>query len=159
MKNLFGDIFNLMKSLKWVDFVFIILVILLIVTFVIIIYLIKLNKKEVKVDEKKQEIDEVQNFNLEEVTKKIEDEYENVNIKKPVHYEKEQEEQAIISYDELLANTGEYHLEYDEEYTSDSEIDIKKIKKAVCVNETKTISDNYSKEEEFLKKLNELKDK
>lgn len=120
-----------------------------------IIYVIKLNKSEIVVVDD-NEFDQNE-FDLEEITKQIEDEYENLNIKKNNNYEQSQEEQAIISYDELLANTGEFHLEYDEEYEPDPEIQIKKIKKAVHIEDEDLRK--YNKEENYLEYLKTLKNK
>lgn len=145
MINLFTDIISLVKSLRWVDFIFMMLVILLLVTIITIIYLIKLSKSEIDLEE---------DFSLEKLSKEIEEEHE-LPLLKPSSFEKAQEEHAIISYDELLANTGEYQLEYDEEYANDLELEVRKIKKAVPVEEKSL----YRKEEEYLKSLLELKDK
>lgn len=155
MKNLFVDIFSLLKTIRWIDIAFFSLVILLIITFIMIIYVIKLNKSEIVVVDD-NEFDQNE-FDLEEITKQIEDEYENLNIKKNNNYEQSQEEQAIISYDELLANTGEFHLEYDEEYEPDPEIQIKKIKKAVHIEDEDLRK--YNKEENYLEYLKTLKNK
>ena len=155
MKNLFVDIFSLLKTIRWIDIAFFSLVILLIISFIMIIYVIKLNKSEIVVVDD-NEFDQNE-FDLEEITKQIEDEYENLNIKKNNNYEQSQEEQAIISYDELLANTGEFHLEYDEEYEPDPEIQIKKIKKAVHIEDEDLRK--YNKEENYLEYLKTLKNK
>ncbi len=155
MKNLFVDIFDLLKTIRWIDIAFFSLVILLIITFIMIIYVIKLNKSEIVVEEEKNS--DQKDFDIGEITKQIEDEYENLNIQNNNNYERSQEEQAIISYDELLANTGEFHLEYDEEYETDPEIQIKKIKKAVHIEDENLRK--YNKEEKYLEYLKTLKNK
>ena len=155
MKNLFVDIFSLLKTIRWIDIAFFSLVILLIITFIMIIYVIKLNKSEIVVEEEKNS--DQKDFDIGEITKQIEDEYENLNVQNNNNYERSQEEQAIISYDELLANTGEFHLEYDEEYETDPEIQIKKIKKAVHIEDENLRK--YNKEEKYLEYLKTLKNK
>ena len=120
-----------------------------------IIYVIKLNKSEIVVEEEKNS--DQKDFDIGEITKQIEDEYENLNVQNNNNYERSQEEQAIISYDELLANTGEFHLEYDEEYETDPEIQIKKIKKAVHIEDENLRK--YNKEEKYLEYLKTLKNK
>lgn len=155
MKNLFVDIFDLLKTIRWIDIAFFSLVILLIITFIMIIYVIKLNKSEIVIEEEKDS--DQKDFDIGEITKQIEDEYENLNIQNNNNYERSQEEQAIISYDELLANTGEFHLEYDEEYETDPEIQIKKIKKAVHIEDENLRK--YNKEEKYLEYLKTLKNK
>ncbi len=78
-------------------------------------------------------------------------------------YEKEQEDKAIISYDELLSNTGEYELNYINEEVKDN-LTIKKVDLNNIANQNLQISItpkevqlfSLKREEDFLKTLKEL---
>ena len=77
-------------------------------------------------------------------------------------YEKEEEEKAIISYDELLSNTGQFELNYSKE-EKNGDVLIKKVDLNNLINEKKTDTIkmevhlmSLSREEEFLKTLKEL---
>ncbi len=98
-------------------------------------------------------------LDLESLTKKLQDEKdEQVNISK---YEKDQEEKAIISYDELLQKHNKYALNYEKEEVLDDLI-VKKVNLNDLVNteekddslDVRVIS--YQKEEAFLSALKEL---
>ena len=78
-------------------------------------------------------------------------------------YEKEQEEKAIISYEELLQSTGSYKINYEEE-KEDEGITVKKVdlENLTSIDDTivaktsnKTLV-SYEKEEAFLQSLKEL---
>lgn len=120
MGNIFTDIISFIKSLSFVDIVFMMSIIGLIILIVTLVYIIKVNDEE-EVDTKEK----VEVFNYEkkeELTvpqvpaprkEIIEDELDLSKITKELdqtnpkvialnEYEREQEERAIISYDELL---------------------------------------------------------
>lgn len=101
-------------------------------------------------------------IDLEAITKNIETDYKPLNIEL-TSYEKEQENNAIISYQELLSNKDKRRVNYDDEYQNDSEISVKK----VDLNDKFTSSEvvetkievtlmSYEKEEAFLKALRKL---
>ena len=103
-------------------------------------------------------------FDLEKITKNIERDYKPINVR-PTSYEQEQEENAIISYDELVQQINSNKINYDTNYIHDNEIDVKKIDVDNEVPEsTKQVDDsvngltcmNYEKEEDFLKALKQL---
>ena len=77
-------------------------------------------------------------------------------------YEKEQEEKAIISYDELLSNTGEYQLNYVNEEKKDDvlvkKVDLNNITSNSKLEITRDPIHLFTleKEEAFLKALKEL---
>ena len=77
-------------------------------------------------------------------------------------YEKEEEEKAIISYDELLSNTGQYELNYlNEEKNGDVLVKTVDLNNLINVKKSEPIKMevhlmSLRKEEEFLKTLKEL---
>lgn len=100
-------------------------------------------------------------IDLEAITKNIETNYKPA-IVELTSYEQEQENNAIISYDELLEARGKDGVNYDNEYQNSSDINIKKVnlsdKLGDEIPQTKievTLM-SYEKEEAFLKALRQL---
>jgi len=100
-------------------------------------------------------------LDLESLTKKLKEEESNDRIN-CTEYEKDQEEKAIISYDELLQKRNKYALNYEKEEVIDDLI-VKKVnindlenknEEEVVSSEIRVIS--YQKEEAFLDALKEL---
>lgn len=65
-------------------------------------------------------------LDLEAITKNLENNYRPINIEL-TSYEKEQEESAVISYEELVSKRGQEEVSYDESYVNNSDVDIKKV--------------------------------
>ncbi len=126
---------------------------------------------EVKDTEKKQE-DEKMNeleyndeegelIDLETLTKKLKAEKndEELAISK---YEQDQEEKAIISYDELLEKHNRYAINYEKEEVIDNDLVIKKVNLNDLINKNEEEQSiavrviSYEKEEAFLTALKEL---
>ena len=124
MKNLGIDFTSFIKSLTLLDIVFIISLIALVVLIVTLIYIIKMNKEEeIELLEQEDIIEEVKEGNeeldLASISKEIDE-----SKTKPItlnDYEREQEEKAIISYDELI-KTKEIPLE-EINYKNEEDID------------------------------------
>ena len=168
MKGIIKDLLSFIYSLTVGDYFFFIGTFLLIVLIVYIIYLVKCSDNEksssleddllnIKVDTKKEDI-----FDLEAVKKDIEKNYK-PEVVKLTSYEEEQENNAIISYEELLKTKDNLPFIYDDEY--EYEIPELKVKKFDLNNtseiqmpkpklEVKLMS--YDKEEEFLETLKKL---
>lgn len=161
MKYLIRDIWAFLSSLAIIDYILYFAVLVLIILIISLIYIMRNSEEEPITNEEMTEDNEI---NLKEIVKTIDE------CPKPVidmtAYETEQEEKAIISYDELL-KTASHPLQYDDEEIIDNEIKVKKINiDAPYSKETKEpISTNhcnlfsYEKEEAFLnalKQLNEL---
>ena len=92
---MFSDIMIFLKSLSFIDYIFFFTVIFLMVLIISLIYSIEINGKVIHDDPVKNSDD------LNEIATALKD-------LKPISftpYEKEEEEKAIISYDELLSNT------------------------------------------------------
>lgn len=126
----------------------------------------KINVIEKKEEESPINLEEVYNdeegelLDLEGLTKKLQqEESERVTC---TEYEKDQEEKAIISYDELLQKHNKYAINYEKEEVMDDLI-VKKVNLNDLVNknseeviETEVRAISYQKEEDFLRALKEL---
>jgi preprotein translocase subunit SecF len=158
-----NDIITFLKSLAFIDYVFFFTVVFLIILVVSLIYFIKINSNETDeltdnlvLNENKNK--DVKDPELNEIATALK------NIK-PIDftpYEKEEEEKAIISYDELLSNTGQYELNYlNEEKNGDVLVKTVDLNNLINVKKSEPIKMevhlmSLRKEEEFLKTLKEL---
>ncbi len=153
---MFANISAFLKSITFIDYIFFFSVIFLIILVVSLIYFIKINEEIIDSTEKVEDAD-----NLKEIINNIK-----ATDPKPITftpYEKEQEDKAIISYDELLSNTGSYELNYVNEEVKD-DLTIKKVDLNNIANQNMQIEVtnkevhllSLKREEEFLKALKEL---
>ena len=103
------------------DLLFITVIIWMILISIIILNSMKNKEKSMsaRLKSRKDMID------LEAITKNIETNYKPA-IVELTSYEQEQENNAIISYDELLEARGKDGVNYDSEYQNSSDINIKK---------------------------------
>lgn len=140
------------------DFLSILCILVLLIIFIYID--ICLDKKE-----KKMAIEKKNRVDLETITQNIERDYKPL-IVKLTSYEQEQEDNAVISYDELVKRKNE-EFNYDSEFKNNTNVDVKKIdlenEPEVRAKETKVESgeikaslNTYEKEEDFLKALKQL---
>lgn len=166
--KIFDDILSFLKSLSFIDYVFFFAIVVLIILVVTLIYFIKIND-DVLVDKtpkktKKEDLEETQEMKIvKEITKNM---VENDSPKETINftdYEKDQEEKAIISYDELVNKENDYEINYEkEEYYDD--LSVKKLDLDNLVTEKgehveskftgRVIS--FAKEEAFLNALKQL---
>ena len=179
--KLINDIIYFIKSLNLVDIVFFVAIIVLLILLVTLFYFIKINndilseddffKEEnvvkLKEDEKemKEEVQKEYNdeegelLDLKSLTKKLQEEaHHPLGI---AEYEKDQEEKAIISYDELLQNKNKYAVNYEKEEILDDlvvkKVDLNDLVNKNIVDEIKEVRViSYEKEEAFLNALKEL---
>lgn len=158
MKDVMENLFGFIYSLSMGDYFFFIGTFLLIVLFIYVLYLIKCSDYE-KIENTSNE--DKDDFDLEAVSKAIEENYHPEAIKL-TKYEEEQENNAIISYDELLNTKQLKIVGYDDEYVSNNdEIEVKKFDLS---NISDSEEDNhlevrllsYEKEEAFLQALKQL---
>lgn len=173
----FKNFIEILSALTLVDFIFFSSMMLLIILVVSLIYFIKINREEmpeeIKVQDEQQPI-EIETLNvyddendaiidLESITKALEE--RKVSPIEMTDYEIEQEERAIISYDELLERSKNLSLNYEIEEEPNPEINIKKVDLENLVSkvednkpslEVRVIS--YKKEEAFLEALKNLKE-
>lgn len=167
---------EVLSALTLVDFIFFSSMMLLIILVVSLIYFIKINKEEMPEEIKVQEeqpielealnIYEDENdaiIDLESISKALEE--RKTSPIEMTDYELEQEERAIISYDELLERSKNLSLNYEVEEEPNPEINIKKVNLENLVSkiendkpslEVRVIS--YQKEEAFLEALKNLKE-
>ena len=156
MKSIIENIFGFLYTLSMGDYIFLIATFVIILAFVYVLYLIKRDEDMGSLYSN----DDISY--LENVKEKLESEYKPNEIEL-TDYEKEQEESAIISYEELIKNKNKMNISYDENYKSDTEeINVKKIMlndKGIKEEDTKTLDVklmNYDKEEAFLVALKQL---
>ena len=153
MKDIIENIFGFLYTLSMGDYIFLTCTFIILIALLYVLYLLK--KDETILNN--QEIN-----SIESIKEHIEKEYKPLNIEL-TDYEKEQEETAIISYEELINNKNKLNVSYDEEFKPEtSEVLVKKIN----INETKEESNmtsdlqvrlmSYDKEEAFLKALKQL---
>lgn len=158
--HVFSDIIGFLKTLSFLDFVFFFAVLALMLLIITLIYFIHENEYDnsLVIDKKKKESDIV--TDLKEIVASLEEaEAPETVISK---YEEEQEEKAIISYDELVSKKNDFAINYSEEENID-DIVVKKVDLDNLVS--KEIEDkpkikvtvlSYDKEEAFLKALKTL---
>lgn len=188
--NLFDNLKIFIKSLTLVDIIFFVAIISLLILIVTLIYFIKINKPEVfdtnssgsmggnkDSDEIKNIVNELSNnikpereeyndeeealLDLNSLTEKLKQEEEDrVDV---TLYERDQEEKAIISYDELIQKHHNYAINYEEENVIDDDVVVKKVDLNNLVKEDSFVDNNiearvisYKREEDFLQALKEL---
>ena len=158
MSQLIHDISAFLLSLSLIDYILYFAVLVLLVLIISLIYIMKAGD-DVMEPEAVMEHDSI---DLNEIIETIEE-----NNTKPINmtsYEEEQEEKAIISYDELIENAKTYPINYDTEELVDNEIKVKKINLDQLANKESTEEPKkievklikYEKEEAFLKELKQL---
>ena len=154
MKNIIENLFGFLYTLSMGDYIFFACTFILLMLFVYMLYLIKIDED---IELKNDEIS-----NLESIKNAIERDYKPEAITL-TDYEEEQEDNAIISYDELVNNKNKINISYDEDYTSNTEeIFVKKININDINSSTEKISNlnvrlmSYDKEEAFLEALKRL---
>ncbi len=152
--NSMVDFFN---TLTFIDFVFFFAVIVLLILIIVLIYFIKINEEVLNREPEKTKNE------LELINDAIKNDVENKEVNF-THFEKEQEDKAIISYDELVKKSKNYDLNYSEEKEVDG-VSIKKINledmylESDYKNDSNTVQIrvvSYKKEEEFLQTLKNL---
>ena len=158
--RIFTDIWDFLKTLSFVDIVFFFAVLILMILIVTLIYFIKINndEKEIKKNDLNEETAEMKI--VKEIQKNMDnDETVTINF---TNYEKDQEDKAIISYDELVKKNSNYGLNYETEELKDDLL-VKKVNldnlagsnnTEVSKVEVRVIS--FAKEEAFLQALKQL---
>lgn len=140
------------------DLIFIVILLWLLLISVLVLRTLK-NKEDIMSSELKSKRDMI---DLERITKNIEKDYKPTNINL-TSYEQEQEDNAIISYQELLNSKDKNHVNYDNGFNNKTDINVKKVDLS---NNSKNDFDqsrinvslmSYEKEEAFLKALKQLK--
>lgn len=167
--QIIDDIMNFLKTLSFVDVVFFFAVLALMLLIIVLIYFIRENRAEEEMDFPSQgnNLPPKNDNNSDEITslKEITEALENaepsaINLNK---YEEDQEEKAIISYDELLKRKNDFAINYSEEESLDDDLTVKKVDLDNLINkevrvkpEIKVSVISYEKEEAFLEALKKL---
>ncbi len=162
MKQLIKDIISFSKSLTAVDLLLYFAVLTLIILIVSLIYIIKTSDDEEAEDliENKTTFFNQEDVDIKEIITNIENREETVS--EFTDYESEQEEKAIISYEELLQKSKQGKLNYEEEKVVNNEVIVKKVSLDNVVNKEEKEETpkgslfHYEKEEAFLKALQSL---
>lgn len=162
MKDFLENVFGFLYALSMGDYFFLIATFLLILALIYIIYLIK---RDDTMDEKRFEIDrDNDSMDILKICEEIESSYKPGTIEL-TSYEEEQENNAIISYEELVKNKNQNSINYDNSYKYDSdELSVKKInieeyqmsEQKEKEIELKVKLMHYDKEEAFLRALKQL---
>lgn len=184
MEQLLLNLYNDISVLSFVDILFLVLCIILVILVISLISILKNNNSKMKqveiseIDEptKVEEVKEnmqIENKNddldLSSITKELENIREsNVRL---TPYEQEQEEKAIISYDELLKTKSDLMINYQEEEQLDevlvkkvdlenmtTELDMSEVREQLKEKDTNKmpVVISYEKEEAFLESLKKL---
>ncbi len=144
-------------ALRLVDIIFFFAVLILMILIVTLIYFIKINNET---EEKDKDLEETQEM---KIAKELRDSMKNSEPTiKFTDYEKDQEDKAIISYDELLNKGNNYELNYEKEEMHD-DLSVKKVDLDNLVNKNNNTVSNievrlisFQKEEAFLEALKRL---
>ena len=165
MGRFMSDVFGFIKSLNPIDILLYFAVVILIVLILSLIYIIKTSDDEDEIEEKGSSYyKEIKNddLDLKEVMADL-SATSSIPHEETTSYEEEQEEKAIISYEELLRKSKFGRLDYEENETKNDEITIKKVNlehlSQPKLKEELPKTNNlfkYEKEEAFLKALKQL---
>lgn len=142
-------------ALRLVDIIFFFAVLILMILIVTLIYFIKINNET-----EEKDLEETQEM---KIAKELRDSMKNSEPTiKFTDYEKDQEDKAIISYDELLNKGNNYELNYEKEEMHD-DLSLKKVDLDNLVNKNNNTVSNievrlisFQKEEAFLEALKRL---
>ena len=142
-------------ALRLVDIIFFFAVLILMILIVTLIYFIKINNET-----EEKDLEETQEM---KIAKELRDSMKNSEPTiKFTDYEKDQEDKAIISYDELLNKGNNYELNYEKEEMHD-DLSVKKVNLDNLIKEKNDSTPNlevrvisFQKEEAFLEALKRL---
>lgn len=145
-----------LDKLQFIDYVFFFTVVFLIVLIVTLVYFIRVNEEIIISDEKTNNPD-----NIADIVSKIKKEAKPITF---TSYEQEQEDKAIISYDELKSSHKNFELNYEEELDKGDltvkKIDLNNLVKDSIKSEPSPVMEvhlmSLAHEEEFLKTLKDL---
>lgn len=168
--NVLNDTINFIKTLSFVDVVFFLAVLVLMLLIITLIYFLYENKDSNEIEIKNIEPNQSDFKNEREVNdlKAITEALEKAepNQISLNDYEEEQEEKAIISYEELLKHKNDFALNYSEEENIGDDLTVKKVDLDNLVNRDIHVKPNlnvavisYEKEEAFLEALKTLQQK
>lgn len=156
--KIFADIWNFLGALRFVDIVFFFAVLILMILVVTLIYFIKVNNELENVEK----VSDNETMEMKIAKELKESAKENEAVINFTNYEKDQEDKAIISYDELVDKSNNYGINYEAEEVKDDLV-VKKIDLENLVNKSEYMESNievrvisFAKEEAFLQALKQL---
>lgn len=173
--QMINDAISFLKSLAFFDILFFLSVLSLMLLIVALIYFIKENNSSEILSELPKLKEEKNDASISEALIKVENEIQELkeisealenaepNVINLNKYEEEQEEKAIISYEELLKHKNDFAINYSEEENIDEELTIKKVdldnllnKEVIETPKLNVTVISYEKEEAFLEALKTL---
>lgn len=139
-------------ALRLVDIIFFFAVLILMILIVTLIYFIKINKDE---EPNKNDLEETQEM---KIAKELRDSMRNSEPTiKFTDYEKDQEDKAIISYDELLKRASSGTISYESEEDLGG-IRVGKVDTSKIEVTSEEMNRPYYREEAFLSALKEFRE-
>lgn len=176
--SIYNSIVRFISSLSTFDIIFFCAIILLIILVIAMLYIVDQNEAaQFQVLERKPESNLEPDINYEKIAEDTSSMNDNLDLSEvtkalgeasPINidmnkYEIEQEEKAIISYEELLENTGSFKMNYEDEQEQDG-ISVKKVDLSniatidhdLPLDNEKVQVISYAKEEAFLIALKQL---
>lgn len=148
MKSLIDSFYTIVTSLTLMDYLFMFLLFLLIIIAVVMVYYLKLGNNDLKQNDFEQKKDD-------EIIKNEPDANEN-DIIQLTDFERNQEDGAIISYDELV-NKKKPQVNIKTEQMDNKDLKIKKIN--IELPKKKNLNSNYNDDEAYLEMLIKLNNK
>ena len=153
MKNIIFDIASFLKTLTVIDYILYVAILVLLILIVSLIYLLKTTDIEGSIQEENDDFD-IKNT-VKELSEATPREMELTD------YEKEQEQNAIISYDELINSTKNNKINYETDELLNDKISVKKFDLDNLVSEGSEQIANvrvitFEHEEAFLQALKTL---
>ena len=159
--KLLKDIGIFLKTLSFVDYIFFLAILVLMILIVTLIYFIRINEDVIDED---NDLEETREMSIVKELKKSMAENDDVVRINLSHYEQDQEDKAIISYDELLnKSSNNYEFNYEKEDYYD-DLSVKKFNLDNLINKNATNHSpkvegrviSFAKEEAFLQALKQL---
>lgn len=153
MKSLILDIVSFLKTLTFIDYVLYFAILILIILVASLVYLLKTTN----IDEEELYYDD--DFDIKDAVEEIsQSKPQNINL---TDYEKEQEEKAIISYQELVNSIKKNKINYEDDEIINDDIKIRKVNLDNLVSEeieesVKVRVMTFEHEEAFLEALKKL---
>lgn len=154
MKSLILDIVSFLKTLTFIDYVLYFAILILIILVASLVYLLKTTN----IDEEELYYED-DDFDIKDAVEEIsQSKPQNINL---TDYEKEQEEKAIISYQELVNSIKKNKINYEDDEIINDDIKIRKINLDNLVSEeieesVKVRVMTFEHEEAFLEALKKL---
>ena len=156
MKGLLADIVTFFKTLTLIDYVLFLAILVLLVLVVSLVYLLQTTNIDDYIEE-----DEDEEFDIQKAVSEIENkDPREIEIN---DYEREQEANAIISYEELVNNARKNKINYESDEMLGNTVSVKKFDLDNLVSEDPSSAStlnarviSYAHEEAFLEALKKL---